>query len=331
MTKSEKFLVEFVNEKQFYVLKNQSILQASLAAGIPHFHACGGKAKCSTCRVLVLEGGKSLTKPNQKEKVLKNKMQLSQQVRLACQTHITGGPVKMKRIIQDETDIDLYVDKKGTKSTQKMGEEAELILCFLDIRNFTRFVETHLPFDVIHIIRKLFAVFQNHIESNSGKIIETAGDGLYAVFGSGTDNEKHAERAMAAAYSIFSELEKMNRDYFVNHFNQRIDVGIGMHVGKVISGSIRRGDTEHTIVMGYPVNVASRLQNATKTLNNNFIVSAAFYHLLQQPPMAPFRSIRAQGISKTLRVFLMGRAYGPMNDAMSVLKRETGLQPAAGI
>ena len=43
MSKSEKFLVEFVNEKKFFVLKNQSILQASLAAGIPHFHACGGK------------------------------------------------------------------------------------------------------------------------------------------------------------------------------------------------------------------------------------------------------------------------------------------------
>lgn len=309
MRKSEKFLVEFVNEKEFYVLKSQSILQASLAAGIPHFHACGGKAKCSTCRVLVLEGGKSLTRPNQKEKLLKNKMQLSPQVRLACQTHIISGPVKMKRIIQDETDVDLYVDKKGANSTQQMGKEAELILFFLDIRNFTRFVETHLPFDVIHIIRKLFAVFQNHIEARGGKIIETAGDGLYAVFGSGTDNAKQADRAVAAAYSIFSELEKMNRDYFVNHFNQQIDVGIGMHAGKVVSGSIRLGDSEHTIVMGYPVNVASRLQNATKELNNSFIVSAAFYHLLQQPPMAPFRLIRVKGISKALRVFLMGKAY----------------------
>ena len=320
MSKSEKFLVEFVNEKKFFVLKNQSILQASLAAGIPHFHACGGKAKCSTCRVLILEGGKSLTRPGQKEKVLKNKMQLPPQVRLACQTHITSGPVKMKRIIQDETDIDLYVDRKGKRSTQQMGKEAELILFFLDIRNFTRFVETHLPFDVIHIIRKLFAVFQNHIEANGGKIIETAGDGLYAVFGTGTDNVKQADRAVAAAYSIFSELEKMNRDYFVNHFNQQIDIGIGMHVGKVVSGSIRLGDAEHTIVMGYPVNIASRLQNATKTLNNNFIVSAAFYNLLQQPPMAPFRSIRVKGIANALRVFLMGKAYRDMNDTTDELK-----------
>jgi len=315
MRKNEKFLVEFVNEKKFFVLKNQSILQASLAAGIPHFHACGGKAKCSTCRVLVLEGGESLTGSNQKEKILKNKMQLSPQVRLACQTNITSGPVKMKRIIQDETDIDLYIDRKGTKSGQQMGKEAELILFFLDIRNFTRFVETHLPFDVIHIIRKLFSVFQNHIEANGGKIIETAGDGLYAVFGSGTDNMKQADRAVGTAYSIFSALEKMNRDYFVYHFNQQIDIGIGMHVGKVVSGSIRLGDAEHTIVMGYPVNVASRLQDATKTLNNNFIVSASFYHLLQQPPMAPFRSIRVKGISKALRVFLMGKAYQQMVDS----------------
>lgn len=317
MKKSEKFLVEFVNEKEFYVPRNQSILQASLAAGIPHFHACGGNAKCSTCRVLVLEGEESLDRPNQKEKLLRNKMQFPPQVRLACQTHMISGPVKMRRIIQDETDIDLYVDKKESRLTQQMGQEAELILFFLDIRNFTRFVETHLPFDVIHIIRKLFAVFQNHIEANGGKIVETAGDGLYAVFGTGIDNAKYAEGAVTAAYSIFTELEKMNRDYFISHFNQNIDIGIGIHVGKVVSGSIKLGDTEHTIVMGHPVNVASRLQNATKVLNNNFVVSAAFYHLLQQPPMAPFRTIRVKGISKALRVFLMGKSYRQINDVLT--------------
>jgi ferredoxin len=69
MKKNEKFLVEFVNEKEFYVPRDQSILQASLAAGIPHFHACGGNAKCSTCKVLILEREESLNQPNQKEKL----------------------------------------------------------------------------------------------------------------------------------------------------------------------------------------------------------------------------------------------------------------------
>jgi adenylate cyclase len=53
METTAKYLVEFVGEKIVEVAKGQSILDASLTAGIPHFHACGGNAKCSTCRVLV--------------------------------------------------------------------------------------------------------------------------------------------------------------------------------------------------------------------------------------------------------------------------------------
>src|SRR4029077_9128927 len=103
MEESEKYLVEFAEEKVVEIRKNQSILDASLSAGIPHFHACGGDAKWSTCRVLVIEGDDYLTPPNQKEIFLKNQMHFPPNVRLACQTQVIAGPVKLRRIIQDET------------------------------------------------------------------------------------------------------------------------------------------------------------------------------------------------------------------------------------
>ena len=109
MKESEKYLVEFAEEKVVEIRKDQSILDASLSAGIPHFHACGGNAKCSTCRVLIVEGDDRLTPPGQKENFLKNQMHFPPNVRLACQTRVTAGPVKLRRIIQDETDIGLYV------------------------------------------------------------------------------------------------------------------------------------------------------------------------------------------------------------------------------
>src|SRR4030095_4386452 len=127
-------------------------------------------AKCSTCRVLVIDGDDRLSVPNQKEKFLKNQMHFPQNVRLACQTHVTGDLVKVRRIIQDETDIGLYVGSAAGDSTQQLGEEKELALMFLDIRNFTHIVESHPAFDVIHIIRKLFSSFQSRIENNNGKI-----------------------------------------------------------------------------------------------------------------------------------------------------------------
>ena len=67
MNAGENYQVEFVGEKVISISKKETILDASLAAGIPHCHVCGGNARCSTCRVLVLEGVDHLTPPNQKE------------------------------------------------------------------------------------------------------------------------------------------------------------------------------------------------------------------------------------------------------------------------
>jgi adenylate cyclase len=314
MKENGKYLVEFAEDGVVQVGDDQSILDASLSSGIPHFHVCGGKAKCSTCRVLVIEGEAWLTPPTQKENFLKNQMHFPPNVRLACQTHVTGGPVKLRRIIHNETDIGLYVGSAAGDSTQQLGEEKELALMFLDIRNFTQFVESHPAFDVIHIIRKLFSSFQYSIENNKGKIVETTGDGLYAVFGYETKRAQNAQSAVLASNSILADLETLNDTYFLPHFEELIQVGIGIHIGKVVSGIVRVGKEDHSVVMGYPVNIASRLQNATKELNNEFVVSAEVYNLLINPPDIQSQSIVVKGISTPLMIYLMGKPYKQMNE-----------------
>ena len=309
MKESEKCLVEFVGEKLVEVATDQSILDASLSAGIPHFHACGGNAKCSTCRVLILECDGRLTPPTQKESLLKHQMHFPPNVRLACQAHVIGGTVKLKRIIKDETDIGLYVGSAAGDSTQQLGNEMEMALLFLDIRNFTHIVENHPAFDVIHIIRKLFSSFQSRIENNEGKVVETAGDGLYAVFGYTTKKRQSAQLAVSAAYSILEDLAALNETYFIPHFQERIEAGIGIHLGKVVSGTVRVGAADHCVVMGYAVNIASRLQTATKELDNDFIVSSEIYTLLNDPPVLESKSIVVKGISNPLAVYLMGKPY----------------------
>ncbi len=310
---SEKYLIEFAEEKVIEIAKNQSVLEASLSAGIPHFHACGGNAKCSTCRVLVIEGDDWLTPATRPESFLKNQMHFPPNVRLACQTHVTGGPVKLRRIIQDETDIGLYVGSAAGDSTQQLGEEKEMALMFLDIRNFTHIVESHPAFDVIHIIRKLFSSFQSRIENNRGNIVETTGDGLYAVFGCDIGREQSAKLAVQAAHAILEDLDTLNETYFVPHFEEMIEAGIGVHIGKVISGTVRVGTEDHSVVMGYAVNIASRLQTATRELNNDFIASSEIYRLLNDAPALQSQSIVVKGIASPLTVYLMGKPYKPTN------------------
>ena len=65
------FKIELINEKSFEISEDQTILQASLNAGIAHYHACGGKARCSTCRIVVQDGEEKLSVPNKAELKLK--------------------------------------------------------------------------------------------------------------------------------------------------------------------------------------------------------------------------------------------------------------------
>jgi adenylate cyclase len=310
MSKKENYQVEFTGEGFVPISEGETLLEAALYARIPMFHECGGNGRCSTCRVLVVEGYHSLSPLNEKEKMLQSQMRFPPHVRLACQTTVIGKNLKMSRIIRDESDIDLYVGPDAGESTQQLGEEKELALFFLDIRNFTAFVETQLPFDIIHIIRKLFTTFQESIEQNHGKIIETAGDGLYAVFGLEGGVRKAVDKAVKAGFSILARLQELNERYFSKYFNQQIEIGIGVHAGVAVGGNIRLGSENHMVVMGHAVNIASRLQNVTKELNNNFIISADVFNMLTTPPGTyKSASIVLKGISKPLQVYLIGEPY----------------------
>lgn len=308
MPENEAYKVDFSVNGIINIEPGQTLLSASLTAGLPHFHVCGGKAKCSTCRVLVMEGGEQLSQPNDKEQSLKNRMQFPPNIRLACQTYVKGGPVKLVRVIRDESDIKMYIGSEAGHDIQQIGEEKELTLFFLDIRSFTSFIESNPPFDAIHIIRKLFAMFRNSIMQNNGTVIETAGDGLYAVFGF-EHTGKSADNAVKAGFSILENLDEMNKSYFSKFFCQGMDIGIGIHKGKVISGNFRMGDELKTTVMGLPVNIAARLQNATKELNNNFVVSDKVYQSLSIRPTGKNKDLNLKGITGEFTVWLIGLPY----------------------
>jgi adenylate cyclase len=301
--------VNFLGEKMVPISEDETILHASLKAGIPHYHACGGNAKCSTCRVLILEGMEKLTPVNEKEHALRQRILLPQNVRLACQTRVTGEPVLLKRIIRDKTDIHLYVHKIDGEDRQQIGIEKELALMFLDIREFTPFMEKSMPFDVIHIINRLYLLFEKVIKRFKGAIIETAGDGLYAAFGFDTSVIDAATNAYRAATNIFKELQNFNKDYLEPYFSHSVNVGIGLHAGKVIMGSIEVNKRDQLKIMGLPVNIAARLQAATRELNNNFIVSAYCYSFIKCAPVAEKVRISLKGISDGQEVYLLGGPF----------------------
>ena len=313
----KKLTIEFANEAVVEIKDGQSILEASLSADIPHYHTCGGRAECSTCRILVLEGMENLSPINEKEHNLRLKKNFAENVRLACQTKVKKNNVKVRRIIRDDEDLRLYVTGETAVAQQSLGEEKELVLFFLDIRNFTPFVESNLPFDVIHIMRRLTVLFSSVINSFEGKIVESPGDGIYAVFGLKEDLFSAASNAYKAAAKILEDLDLLNRNYISKFFDHNIEVGIGIHAGKVLVGDKGYGDLGSMMVMGFPVVIASRLEEATKDLNNNFIVSEYFYSLLKlENQIIPSKKANLKGVSSPVSIRLMGEKFKYISNTM---------------
>jgi adenylate cyclase len=227
----------------------------------------------------------------------------SSNVSRSKRNHANKRPAKNVRPIQHNgSHWDLW--------TQEAEAEKEMALFFLDIRNFTSLIEKHQASDVIHIVKKLFSTFQNIIRIHHGRIIETSGDGFYAAFGFEQTAEEAVNAAVQAGLSILETLENLNIRSFEKNLQQRIDVGIGVHAGKVATGNLHLGAKDHFVVMGYPVNVASRLQAATKELNNNFIVSSAVFKVLNDPlPNNIPVKVHLKGVTGLCELHLIGKPY----------------------
>ena len=109
--------ITYQNEARIEVDSATPILLASLQNGIPHTHVCGGNPRCSTCN-------------------------LSANVRLACQTTVTGDVV-LRRLVLDDDDRALVDAEVIGAAPRSVGEERLLAILFSDIRNFTAFSEAH--------------------------------------------------------------------------------------------------------------------------------------------------------------------------------------------
>jgi adenylate cyclase len=192
-----------------------------------------------------------------------------------------------------------------------LGVEKELALLFLDIRNFTAFMESRSAYDVIYVIRQLFILFSESIKEAGGRIVETAGDSIYAVFGLDNNIKQAVQAAVDASSAIFHDLEIFNTTYAQPYFNLNFEIGVGLHKGNVIVGEYDMEHNEHMTVMGLPVNIASRLQSETKELNNNMLISEEAYSLLSKPGAEHAqKTVRLKGVSEPVDVRLMGVPYG---------------------
>ncbi len=249
------------------VVQGTTILEASRSAGIAHASVCGGRGRCSTCRVRVGEGAQSLPEPSPEETRVLERVGAPPNQRLACQTR-PSGDLQVTPILP--ASVSPRRAEGGPGYLQ--GQEREIAILFADLRGFTTLAEHKLPYDVVFILNRYFAAMGAAVEASGGRLDKFIGDGVMALFGIERGPEAGSRNALAAARAMAERLDELNRA-LVNDLDAPLRIGIGIHVGPVIVGEMGYGAATSVTAIGDAVNTASRLEAMTKDFGAQLVVS----------------------------------------------------------
>jgi adenylate cyclase len=287
-------------DRQVRVPKGLSVLEASLRHNVPHASVCGGRARCSTCRVRVVSNRAELPRPSGREAFVLKRVGVGADtaIRLACQLRpqhdVAVIPVLPPNIGAE------FVRNRGRIN---IGEERYVVSMFVDMRGSTRLSEERLPFDIVFLINRFVEAASKAVSEAGGQPNQFVGDGVLALFGLDTDRKTACRQALRAASLIAANVDDLNRR-IATEVREPIQYGIGIHAGEVIVGDIGfRGHTVFT-ALGDAVNVAARLQDLTKTLDCRLVISDEIHNVAGLAPgaFAP-RKVEIRGRVEAMTVY----------------------------
>ena len=279
---------------------SETILEADLKADIPHAHACGGRAKCSACRIIILKGLENCSPRTELEQVIASRLGFSVEVRLACQTK-PQGDVAFRRLVLNETDLDV-ASQLLKKRTGPVGESKPIAVLFSDIRGFTTLAQTLSPYDVMFALNRHFHELGEIIESNGGYIDNFIGDALMALFG--VDGDRTAPfRSVKAAVEMLQANDRMS-PYMEATYGHAFPIGIGMHYGEAVIGTLGSSSKERLTAIGDTVNVASRIEAANKEAGTRLLISSELYELVKDDViMDDFIRVKLRGTQERVSLY----------------------------
>ncbi len=243
-------------------------LESLRAAGIKHASVCGGRGRCSTCRVRVEEGYDQLPPPDENELKVLDRIGLKGPVRLACQIR-PSSELSVAALLPPDTSAQRDMQKRD----HRQGDELTVAFLFVDLRGSTKLSEDRLPFDVVFILNQFFAELSLALEETNGHYAQFNGDGLMAIYGLDSDVSTGSMQAIEGAKAMFRRLEGLNAR-LVGEISEPLKIGIGIHAGEAIVGSMGPPATPIVSALGDNVNIAARLESQTKDFGVPLVLSA---------------------------------------------------------
>src|SRR5437764_3999169 len=251
------------------ILPGATVLETLRENGIPHASVCGGRARCTTCRVMVTRGLAALPPPAKLESKALARIEAPPGLRLACQIRPTADLSVMPLLPADATPAQCSV-RGGLE-----GSERLITVVFVDLRGSTTLGEAKLPYDVLFILNQFFTEMTKALDATNGHYSQFTGDGLLALYGLETKDPAIGPMdALRGAQEMLTRLDQLNRR-LSGELQEPLRIGIGIHFAEAIVGTMGPPRSQILTAIGDAVNTAARLEGLTKDYKCPLILSRA--------------------------------------------------------
>ena len=268
LARGRRYRLHHVGGRTLEVPVGRSILEAVRIAGIAHASVCGGRGRCTTCRVRIGEGLEGLPKPEQLESLALARIKADPNVRLACQTRPVSD-LSVSPLVPAKASAAVVHQPGGVS-----GREQAIVVMFIDLRDSTRFGEGRLPYDVVFILNQFFSEMWAALEETGGHYAQFSGDGLMALYGLESDLVTGSRQALRGAVEMTRRLANLNAR-LEGEIGEALRIGIGIHCGDAIVGTMGPPKSPNLSAVGDNVNVAARLESEAKALGCTLVLSSA--------------------------------------------------------
>ncbi len=260
-------LLTYSSGRTVPIISGATVLETLRGSGIPHASVCGGRARCTTCRILVTKGLDDLPPPSEMEASALARIGATPGMRLACQICPTAAISVMPLLAADAGAADGRV-RGGLE-----GSERPITILFVDLRGSTTLGETKLAYDLLYILNQFFREMTKALDATNGHYAQFAGDGLMALYGlDARDPAAGAADAFRGAREMLARIDQLNSRLRAE-LPQPMRIGIAIHFSEAIVGAMGPPELQIVTAIGDAVNTCSRLENLTKEYDCPVIVS----------------------------------------------------------
>jgi adenylate cyclase len=250
------------------VPRGWSVLEASRSFHIPHASMCGGRARCSTCRVRVTAGEDDCPAAEAQERATLDRIGAPPDMRLACQ-------------LRPEADISVIPLMQTERPIYRLpppqrNPEREIVVVFCDFLNRAELAHDHMPQDLLYLLVRYLDAIGNAVRLAGGSLSSIRPDSVCALFGLECGLAQAARQALEAAAAIERSIADLN-DRLGRQGDSKVKIAISIHAGPAAAGEIGSSDPPLVMAVGEALDVANEMRKFAAEQGKPFAISRPVY------------------------------------------------------